>query len=71
MRYTGGDNKLLCFGWVIVDNTLRGKGYEKQMLILVLKYEFKTLKSFFMKIVLIDKLKFAFFKLLIKNYFKW
>ena len=71
MRYTGGDNKLLCFGWVIVDNTLRGKGSEKQMLILVLKYEFKTLKSFFMKIVLIDKLKFTFFKLLIKNYFKW
>lgn len=71
MRYTGGDNKLLRFGCVIVDNTLRRKGYEKQMLILVLKYEFKTLKSFFMKIVLIDKLQFAFFKLLIKNYFKW
>ena len=43
MRYTGGDNKLLRFGWVIVDNTLRGKGYGKQMLILGLKYAFEIL----------------------------
>ena len=41
MRYTGGDNRVLRFGWVIVDNSLRGKGYGKQMLILGLKYAFE------------------------------
>lgn len=40
MRYTGGDNKQLRFGWVVVDNTLRGKGYGKQMLMKGLKYAF-------------------------------
>lgn len=44
MRYTGGDNRQLRFGWVIVDDTLRGKGYGKQMLILGLKYAFDILK---------------------------
>ena len=40
MRYTGRDNKQLRFGWVVVDNTLRGKGYGKQMLMKGLKYAF-------------------------------
>lgn len=40
MRYTDGNNKQLRFGWVIVDDTLRGKGYGKQMLMLGLKYAF-------------------------------
>lgn len=44
MRYTGGDTGQLRFGWVIVDDTLRGKGYGKQMLILGLKYAFDILK---------------------------
>lgn len=43
MRYTGGDNRLLRFGWVIVDDSLRGKGYGKQMLELGLKYAFEIL----------------------------
>lgn len=27
MRYIHGDNKVLRFGWVIVDDSIRGKGY--------------------------------------------
>ena len=44
MRYTGGDNRQLRFGWVIVDDEHRGKGYGEQMLILGLKYAFDILK---------------------------
>lgn len=40
MRYTGGDNRQLRFGWVIVDGAMRGKGYGKQMLLQGLKYAF-------------------------------
>lgn len=32
------------FGWVIVDDTLRGKGYGKEMLLLGLKYAFDIFK---------------------------
>lgn len=41
MRYTGGDNRQLRFGWVIVDDSIRGNGYGKQMLELGLMYAFK------------------------------
>lgn len=44
MRYINGNNKILRFGWVIVDNTKRGNGYGKQMLKLGLKYAFEILK---------------------------
>ena len=44
MRYTDGDNKQLRFGWVIVDDKHRGKGYGKQMLMLWLKYAFDIFK---------------------------
>lgn len=44
MRYTGGNSRQLHFGWVIVDDTLRGKGYGKQMLTLGLEYAFDILK---------------------------
>ncbi len=43
MRYIQGDNRILRFGWVIVDDALRGKGYGKQMLIAGLKYAFDIL----------------------------
>ena len=43
MRYTGGNNRCLRFGWVIVDGAMRGKGYGKQMLTLGLKYAFEIL----------------------------
>ena len=32
MRYLNGDNRLLRFGWVIVDDSRRGKGYGTEML---------------------------------------
>lgn len=43
MRYTGGDNRQLRFGWVIVDHTIRGKGYGREMLELGKKYAFEIL----------------------------
>ena len=43
MRYLNGNNKLLRFGWVIVDDSIRGKGYGTEMLRLGLKYAFEIL----------------------------
>lgn len=43
MRYLHRDNKQLRFGWVIVDNAIRGKGYGTRMLQLGLKYAFEIL----------------------------
>ena len=43
MRYLNGNNKLLRFGWVIVDDSIRGKGYGTEMLRLGLKYAFDIL----------------------------
>ena len=44
MRYINGDNRILRFGWVIVDSSKRGMGYGKEMLSLGLKYAFDILK---------------------------
>lgn len=43
MRYINGDNKVIRFGWVIVDSSARGKGYGTEMLRLGLKYAFEIL----------------------------
>ena len=43
MRYLNGDNKLLRFGWVLVDDSVRGKGYGTGMLRLGLKYAFEIM----------------------------
>ena len=43
MRYLNGDNKILRFGWVIVDGNIRGKGYGTEMLRLGMKYAFEIL----------------------------
>ncbi len=43
MRYLHGDRRILRFGWVIVDNTARGKGYGTEMLRTGLKYAFEIL----------------------------
>lgn len=43
MRYLHGDNRILRFGWVIVDDSKRGMGYGKEMLSLGLKYAFEIL----------------------------
>ncbi|MBR4096209.1 MAG: GNAT family N-acetyltransferase [Oscillospiraceae bacterium] len=40
LRYTDEERKVLRFGFVIVDNTKRGKGYGKEMLTLTLKLAF-------------------------------
>lgn len=43
MRYLHGDNRILRFGWVIVDNAKRGKGYGREMLALGAKYAFEIM----------------------------
>ena len=43
MRYIHGDNKVLRFGWVIVDDSIRGKGYGASMLRAGLDYAFNIL----------------------------
>lgn len=45
MRFTDEEKRILRFGFVIVDDTKRGRGYGKQMLILALKYAFDILKA--------------------------
>ena len=45
MRYLHGDNRALRFGWVIVDNTIRGIGYGTEMLRTGLKYAFEILDA--------------------------
>jgi len=44
MRYTDGNKKNLRFGWVVVDDSKRGKGYGREMLQLGLKYAFEIMK---------------------------
>lgn len=44
MRYTDAKKSVLRFGFVILDDSLRGKGYGKQMLKLAVKYAFDILK---------------------------
>lgn len=44
MRYVDEDFKTLRFGFVIVDDKLRGKGFGKEMLQLAIKYAFELLK---------------------------
>lgn len=41
IRYIHGDNRILRFGWVVVDDTIRGKGYGTKMLSLGLKVAFE------------------------------
>ncbi len=43
MRYLNGDNKRLRFGWVVVDDSIRCKGYGTKMLRAGLKYAFEIL----------------------------
>lgn len=45
IRYIHGDNRILRFGWVIVDNTIRGNGYGAEMLRLGLKYAFELMNA--------------------------
>lgn len=43
MRYLNGDNRILRFGWVIVNDSIRGKGYGTLMLKTGLTYAFDVL----------------------------
>ena len=45
MRFTDEQKQILRFGFVIVDDTKRGKGYGKKMLELALKFAFEILKA--------------------------
>ena len=42
MRYLNGDTRILRFGWVVIDSTIRGKGYGTEMLRLGMKYAKKV-----------------------------
>ena len=50
MRYTGGDNKALRFGWVITDSSRRGRGIGREMLTLGIEYAFEIYKAEFVTI---------------------
>lgn len=41
MRYTDTEKKTIRFGFIIVSDSVRGKGYGKQMLLLAQKYAFE------------------------------
>ena len=45
LRFTDKDKKILRFGFVIVDDTKRGKGYGKEMLRLALDFAFDIFKA--------------------------
>lgn len=44
LRFTDMENRVLRFGFVVVDDSKRGKGYGKEMMTLALKYAFEILK---------------------------
>lgn len=44
MRFTDEEKTILRFGFVIVDDAKRGRGYGKELLSLALKYAFEILK---------------------------
>lgn len=45
LRFTDEEKQTIRFGFVIVDDTRRGKGYGKEMLNLAIKYAFEILKA--------------------------
>ena len=45
LRYPSADRKIIRFGFVIVDDIIRGKGYGKRMLELSIRYAFDILKA--------------------------
>jgi RimJ/RimL family protein N-acetyltransferase len=45
MRFTDAEKTTLRFGFVIVDDTKRGRGYGKELIALSLKYAFEILKA--------------------------
>lgn len=45
LRFTDAEKKTIRFGFVIVDDTKRGKGYGKEMLMLAQQFAFSILKA--------------------------
>ena len=45
LRYLDENKETLRFGFVIVDDKIRGRGYGKKMLQLAIQYAFETLKA--------------------------
>ena len=45
MRYMDADRKVLRLGFVIVDDTKRGKGYGKEMISLAIRFAFEIFKA--------------------------
>ena len=45
MRYLHGDSRILRFGWVVVDDTVRGKGLGSEMLRAGLKFAFEIMDA--------------------------
>ena len=45
MRYVNGDKKTIRFGWVVVDDSIRGKGLGRRMLTAGLKYAFEIMDA--------------------------
>lgn len=45
MRFVDEDKRVIRFGFVIVDDTKRGKGYGKEMIKLAIKYSFEIMKA--------------------------
>ena len=43
IRFTDSEKKTARFGFVIVDSSVRGKGYGREMLLLAMKYAFEML----------------------------
>lgn len=54
MRFIDEEKKILRFGFIIVDDAKRGKGYGKQMLKLAIKYAFE--------ILMVDKITIGVFE---------
>lgn len=61
MRFTDEEKKILKFGFIIVDDSKRGKGYGKEMITLSLQYAFNILKAEKITIGVFENNKPAYF----------
>ncbi|MBQ1991516.1 MAG: GNAT family N-acetyltransferase [Clostridia bacterium] len=61
LRYTDAEKKVIRFGFVIVDDSKRGKGYGKKMLKLAIKYAFDIFGAEKITLGVFDNNKPAYF----------
>ena len=57
MRYLNGDTKLLRFGWVVIDSTIRGKGYGSKLLREIERYYVDTRYELFTSTRSVDNIR--------------